>query len=209
MPRTIRVGLDIDGVLCDHVAGIAKWIEKRYNVTLPKREVTSWNPRIKNSNLVRLLADAYTEHGVVNKLPEVRGARRAVRKLRRTYDVIAISTRPQAAHDETVAWLQGHFGDIPTQFVEGSKSHVKVDVLVDDFPQNIIDFASKDRLGLLFAQPWNRVPRNELSGVSGTAKRVHGWTEVLRQIADWEGETRKDKAGEPPRSRIRGARHLP
>lgn len=179
--RRVRVGLDIDGVLCDHVAGISKWVWKEYGVRLRKQDVTSWDVGVGPTRLVEVLAEAYKDPAVVEHLPVVHGAQAGVRALRREFALTVISTRPDYAQAATLSWLRKRFGKLDTIFVRDRKTQSRVDVLVDDYPRNVTQFAEDGRLGILLDQPWNRALEPSPHDV-GLVVRARGWEQVVTHL---------------------------
>jgi 5'(3')-deoxyribonucleotidase len=179
----VRLGVDVDGVVCDHVAGLVPWIQHRYGIRLVKEQVVDWDLDFGPSTLVKALREAYTDPDFVDSLPVVRGAEASIARLRVNQTILFVTTRPRSIESETKNWLRRHFGIASLLIVPGSKDDIPTDILVDDYPANIIGFARRKRLGILFNQPWNR--RVDLGSVNAGAVRVRNWIEVERIVSAW------------------------
>jgi len=91
------------------------------------------------------------------------------------HELLVVTHRPKQAVRDTIAWL--HHVDLPFSEVhilsDGQpKSTVEADVLIDDKPENCMDWP---RRSLLFDQPWNQ---DFVSLRASSTRRVYGWEEV-------------------------------
>lgn len=135
----------------------------------------------------------------------VQGAIQGIRALRDAgHELILVTHRPKEAIRDTNAWLELHFGSEEPYPWSGqhilsnmeSKTIVNADILIDDKPQNIEEWNSAGRVGILFARPWNC---EEAELFSRTHIIVaNGWPAVVREINDpWvanEMEIERDPA---------------
>jgi 5'(3')-deoxyribonucleotidase len=179
----VRVGVDIDGVLCDHVVGLARWVKARYGIDFEKNQVVEWDYNFGAGTLVEALREAYHDDAFVESLPTIDGAVSGLRGLRSSSHVQVISNRPAYAREATRRWIGTHFGATSLLFVDGYKDYSPVDILVDDYPRNIEGFTQRGGIGVLFDQPWNRGFRlydRELR--HGGAVRAGDWPEVLQLV---------------------------
>lgn len=91
------------------------------------------------------------------------------------HDLLVVTHRPKAAVQDTLAWLA--YLNIPWSEVHilsngEPKSSVFAEVLIDDKPENVIEWRDSDRRALLFHRPWNA--SEEIEGV----RRVYDWAEA-------------------------------
>lgn len=179
----MRVAVDIDGVLCDHVTGILPRIFEKYGVVLTKESVRTWDHDFGPSSIVQEFKDAYTDAEFMRHLPPIEGAREGVSRLETSHSVVIVTARPESTRPVTTEWVAQHIGNYVPRFVRGSKLVSEGDVLVDDHPVNITDFLKAGRRAVVFDQPWNR--DEPMLGVGSDSKllsRAHNWAEVVDQI---------------------------
>ena len=109
------------------------------------------------------------------------GCRLALTQLAETGHQLSIAThRPTQAVNDTLEWLAFYMKDIPLEGVHilsnnEPKTVVKADVLIDDKPENLKEWADSVRWAICFDQPWNRG-----EGVLGS--RAYGWPGVLDKV---------------------------
>lgn len=174
----MRIGIDVDGVLCDHVRGLEPWISRRYGVQFTKEMVTDWDFDFGPSSLVKELREAYSHPEVIQMLPAVPGARAAIEALRQKHELLAVSNRPRVAEAATREWLDREIGPINLLLFSGSKLLSRVDLLIDDFPPHVVELATQRKLGILFTQPWNQA--FEIPARGPRSKRI-------ARALDWGG----------------------
>lgn len=176
---TIRVGLDVDGVLCDHVAGLCQRIRDTYGIALAPDMITEWDLDFGPNSIVKELELAYERPAFLLALPPVEGAPRAVWCLarRRRLELVAVTSRPPGTREATRTWLQRHFPALALTH-SSRKEDLPIDVLVDDFPTFVTRFAARGKLGVLFSRPWNAAEQHRLLGQPGIAI-ADGWEAVL------------------------------
>jgi len=164
----MRVGLDIDGVLCDHVAGLCERIRGRYHIHLRPEMITEWDLDFGPSSIAEELRSAYGDRDFVLSLPPVRGAQAAVSAILQTdgLTVAAVTSRPVEAKPATDAWLATYFPALDI-FYTSKKETAPLDLLVDDFPLFVERFAAAGRKAILFSQPWNRQDEDHLRSLAG------------------------------------------
>jgi len=182
----VRIGVDIDGVLCDHVRGLSKWIAARYGIRVPKEAVTEWDFPFGPSSISRALDEAYRDEKFVLSLPPVQGADGAVNRLRRKHALLALTSRPKYLQGSTAQWLTHHFGSLYHLHVGTDKSLPNIDVLIDDYLGSVTLFAERRGSAILFDQPWNR--RGQVfASQPGQYQvvRCRGWKDVLDTIGQW------------------------
>lgn len=94
----------------------------------------------------------------------ITGAMLGVRALKaRGHDLLVVTHRPEAGVQDTLAWLDFHFGKEDPYPWSGvsilsraePKTDVAWDILVDDSPENIDQANAAGRIGLQFAAAWN------------------------------------------------------
>lgn len=178
--------LDVDGVLCDFVAGVMRSVA---TCSDERADLSDWDflgklsPHAKRA----YLADS-AKPGFCYGLDPLPGAVEGVQALRDDgHDLVAV-TAPllhcPTWEGERREWLRHHFGFSARDVVFTSrKDLVHGDVLVDDKPAHITDWSLRwGKCGVLWAQPYNS--DKDCQG-SAFAWRTNDWQhirEYLRRI---------------------------
>jgi 5'(3')-deoxyribonucleotidase len=170
-----EVGVDIDGVLCDHVRGLCVRILERYGIRLTVDMVTEWDLHFGPSSIAQEVQIAYKDDGFLLSLLPVAGAQEAVSRLAGLRDLrlSAVTSRPAETQSATTRWLGQYFPSLPLTHT-ACKERLPIDVLVDDFPPFVERFAAAGKVGILFSQPWNAAEQERLRHLPRIAV-VHGW----------------------------------
>jgi len=178
----MRVGLDIDGVLCDHVAGLCEWIKHKYDISLKPDMVTEWDLNFGPSSVARELEIAYCDDAFVKSLPTLDGAQAAVTSLSSLSGVTlcAVTSRDPATQSCTRQWLDVHFASLPLVYSK-TKADVSLNVLVDDYPPLIKQCVDAGVTGILLVRPWNVADIDGLVDNPGV-RVAGGWSEVCSVI---------------------------
>ena len=94
----------------------------------------------------------------------ITGAMLGVRRLKAAgHELVAVTHRPEGGVQDTLAWLDFHFGreePYPWSGIEilsdgRSKTEVPFDLLIDDSVRNVADAHAAGRKGILFGAAWN------------------------------------------------------
>lgn len=182
MTRRRRVGVDVDGVLADHVTALIPRMRAKYGIELRWEEATQWRLPLGDSDIVVEFLEAMTDLEWVAGIPAYPDAAGAIRELASLAEVVIVTARPRAAADTTINWLNRH--GLPFyEFVCGidaDKNRQGLDLLIDDYLGNILGFLAEGadigagvgtgvegRIGVLLDRPWNREGRDELFTASG------------------------------------------
>jgi 5'(3')-deoxyribonucleotidase len=176
------VGLDVDGVLAGFVERWLEYANEVAGTAYTAADATDYN--FRNLDLPDRARDyawgSVAEPGACAALDVLPGAVAGVRQLERDAHTVLFVTSPLAssptwAH-EREGWLRTHFGVDRARVVHAhDKTAVGVDVLVDDYLNNVHAFTrSRGNAyvsGIVWDRPWNqpRAPR---------PCRVCGWDEL-------------------------------
>lgn len=153
------IGIDIDGVLANQIAGVLPRLKQRFGVDLSYDDITAFRLELNGSNLSAEILDAMHDPTYVEGMPVHAGAEQFLTSLRVRHTVKLITARPAYALPSTEAWLAANglpFDElIPA--AEALKSHHGADILVDDYIGNIAEFlANSPGLAIVLDQPWNQ-----------------------------------------------------
>lgn len=167
MKRRRSVMVDLDGVLYDYHS-ILKYLaslegEEYKRLDWGKKETIDLMS-LKMEDEKWGLPRGIFRHGHVLK-----GAIDGINLLDVYYDIIICTHRPVSARFDTLEWIAFH--RIPCKqvvFLWGGepKTVVDADVIIDDRPENVLDFLVSGRYGILWKKPWNegwQLPNKDLS----------------------------------------------
>lgn len=99
------------------------------------------------------------------------------------HEILIITSRPASAVEDTKEWVDFYYKGIPLVDLHilsnnEEKSSVQADILIDDNPPNVVEWAEQGRAALLFDRPWNR-KTNMIAPITGSIYRVTGWKGVV------------------------------
>jgi uncharacterized HAD superfamily protein len=159
LPRSLVIGVDIDGVLGDQIAGIIPRVASDHSVHLTFDMIDDYRFTLGRVSIADEIAKAQASRDYVEKMPTFPGARQMLEALRQDHRVIIVTARAPETRDATRVWLARerlvHDGLVFT--AEAGKSAHGLDVLVDDYLENLVDFLTNTTgLAILVRRPWNR-----------------------------------------------------
>ena len=182
------VGVDVDGVLADVISLFCTMLSNRLNCTITPEDIADWHvdgmlPEEDRSEFW----EAFSAPGVCRNLAVYDGAKDGLASLERIASVIIVTAYPETAKQwvyERDAWLLAHFGIARSRVVHTSAKHVvAMDVLVDDKPDNIEQYALAQRGGLpiLWSHPYNR-KHSFYPTVEDRVLRTNSWEKVVEAV---------------------------
>lgn len=194
----MKIGIDLDDVLCDFATAFVAYHNDVYGTTLTKGDVWSykfWDVlHISREEMIKRFYDFQQSPKMIH-VPPIQGAKRAVDSLRENnYDLHIITARDAQFSDITNHWLSryfpGIFSDIhfanhqSTVLKARSKGdickEIGVSLMIDDSFDNAVSCHGVcDRGVLLFDAPWN-VGKSLPEGM----RRVFSWDDVLEKLSD-------------------------
>ena len=156
----MKVAVDIDGVLGDHVLYLIEYLKRKGVVDdgFSKEHVNRWDSMIAGHGFKEIFEMHLLDREFVTNIPVIEGSVDAIREIKRYYKVIIVTARPQYAYEATVDWLVSN-GFEYDEFIIGlgpERVDLDVDVLIDDNPYTVLEFVSRGRNGIIFSQPWNQ-----------------------------------------------------
>lgn len=181
MPKALRVGVDVDGVLADMAGAFLGVLNEMRRPDEPYQlsDITEHDLG-RAFGLDQRLLEAVWAGVRIAELRVLEEGKRLYRGLcEQGHNVIAVtspSTHIPGWVADREAWLQRELGLPRSQVVHcKNKTHARVDVLIDDLPDNCELFAREVGLALLWDAPWNLLQ-------PCTVKRVRCAEEVLRYL---------------------------
>jgi uncharacterized protein len=192
----MKIGIDIDEVLCDFVGALLERYNERNKTAFTKTQMHTYRLEdlygCSTEEAWIHMNEILTSHDLHAKVPLIDGATRAIAQLKNEHTLWLVSARPEYTRDVTEAWIQHHFPDMfeDTYLIgtEGSggarcrKSDVveelDLEFFIEDSLPNALDITEKGVPVILIDRPWNQghVP----SGVT----RVYTWDEVLEHVGN-------------------------
>ncbi|WP_424016245.1 5' nucleotidase, NT5C type (plasmid) [Halorientalis pallida] len=167
----MRIAVDVDGVLADHVSAVLSQLRAEHDeFAKVKSEMTHWDEPLPelDTSLKPAIEAAESEPAFIRNMPPVEGAIEWTTELAdRGHELIIVTARPEAILPATHEWLEAN--DIPNRREESlstrgeMKTIADAEILIDDFPGHIRDFAAAGKEAILFVQPWNKSEVDELT----------------------------------------------
>ena len=152
-----RVLIDLDGVIRDFVGSLIRV----YNRVHPEHQVQPINSRqLEDFFPIGPGIYRFMEPGLVEEImqdvqpyPE---ALEALHRWKNEYEIVVVTAQPDMIKASTYIWIGKY--DLPTNEVHITyqKSEVRGAALLDDFPDNLQEFADSGRLAVCLDQPWNQ-----------------------------------------------------
>ena len=189
------IAVDIDDVLADFVTSISRFHNEFYKTSLKRNQFkTSYYEDTWGGTRKEAIRKVYEFHKTPLSfhIKPIKGAREGIKKLREEHELVVITSRPSDFEKKTRDWLDVYF---PQQFSRVfftnhfSKSggptkrkvdiclDLKVDVMIDDSADFIMECYENNVRALLFHTPWNRKRI-----LPSSVQRVTSWPEIVSII---------------------------
>jgi uncharacterized HAD superfamily protein len=183
----LRIGVDFDGVLFDHVPYMLRGFRDGHGIDLEAEGFRHWDffqyRAVREQDLpwscVRAILHRIETDPALHRLPPRDPHARAVmqRWMSEGHEVSVVTARGEASRAVTELFLESHHIPHDALVMQAAKK-TGYDILVDDAPHNVLTAAADGALALLMDHPYNRdVPtkRNPL--------RVRTWHDVEVAVA--------------------------
>lgn len=191
--RRPRLAVDLDGVVYDYHSTLRYLLETYRNKRLPPVEelFKRWDGHlqyISTDDDKWAWTEGVEKYGLFRHGHVLKGAIDALGVLSQEYDLIICTHRPRNAAQDTLEWIA--FNRIPCKEVvllwhNESKTDVEADAIIDDKPENVIDFLVIGRKGILWQRPWNKyidTVGKELLTTSPNAYTTSDWWDAVRWL---------------------------
>jgi len=177
MTRSLKLGLDVDSVLCDSMPMLLKKINRDRGTAITMEQAVEWDFPVGDTTFDALILEAFRDASFLISLPTMDGAKEAVKRLAYDFDIVVVTSRKQLTVDATRFWVEQKFGSLPIIYTGETKNDNDLDILVDDAAHNVMAFANGGRPAILFDQPWN-----QKLGLHPLIWRCENWPQVYRAI---------------------------
>lgn len=182
----LRIAVDFDGVLFDHVPYVLRGFRDRLGIDLAAEGLRHWDyyhykqvrdADLPPSQIQAVLRDIETDLKLHREAPRDRLAARVMAEwVAAGHTVDVVTARSRVSETATRAFLQQH--GIPHHgLVMERWLKTGWDVLVDDAPHNALLAAADGTLALLMDHPYNRDVPTHTNPV-----RVRDWQEVHERV---------------------------
>lgn len=187
--RNLRIAVDFDGVLFDHVPYVLRGFRDRLGIDLAAEGLRHWDyyhyKQVRDADLPpsaiqKVLRDIETDLKLHCEAPRDRLAARVMAEwVDAGHTVDVVTARSRVAEGATRAFLAEH--GIPFRdLVMERWLKTGWDVLVDDAPHNVLMAAADGSLALLMDHPYNRDVPTHTNPV-----RVKDWQDVAERVAQY------------------------
>ena len=161
---SLRIAVDVDGVLADHVGAVLSRLKKEYpGFDRTRESMTHWDEELPSldTSLKPVIEQSESDPAFVREMEPIEGAVETMTALaEQGHELVIVTARPEENLAATHDWLEDR--GIPHNRKKSKSTNGRMKtmadaaVLIDDFPGHVQDFANSDRFGILFEQPWNK-----------------------------------------------------
>lgn len=180
----IKIGIDIDGVLCDSISHFVQEAKKRFGVTVNKEDIVKFDIAAQSDLLQKQVTEIFSDPDYLSTLSPLPHAVNIIRSLSAVYELHIVTTRYAEIKFATVDWLNEHkfayYYIVTTNDKAGYAQQCGIEYFIEDRYKNAMSLANVCKKVLLFDAPWNRRP------ISDNIVRVHNWLEVPEGLIDAE-----------------------
>lgn len=162
----MRIAIDIDSTLHHYWDVLSAVSVQRFGVALPYEEQFSWGiTRLRPEQLALCIEESHSDARILTGQPYP-GAVETVRHWHGEGHFVHITShRPLDRMAATGAWLDSiglPFDDLHCSFDKVARCvELKIDLLIDDSPANLLAAIDHGILAATIAHPWNRDAREE------------------------------------------------
>ena len=188
------IGVDLDEVLAEFTEGFLAYHNESEGTGYRKEDFHTYHFEEiiggSKKEVVGKILEFYKSPEFGGTKP-VDGSVEAIRLLRQQHQLVVVTARPISIRQATEQWLLRHFpemfddiyytynpysgrGDSPKSAVCLERN---INILIDDAPENIMDFTNHPTRVLLFERPWNKIAR-----VPENIQRVSSWQEIVSAV---------------------------
>jgi uncharacterized HAD superfamily protein len=173
----MRLGMDLDGVVCNYAIPLIQEFSKRHNHHYSLKDVKTFGLS-DIGGTEKEICDIVKQHqndGTYRNLRPIRGAIKGLKEIHKNSSIHIITYREGKARADTITWLEEKGVPYDTITFTKDKSEfcnlLYLDRMVDDYVDFIDDIVKKapQTLPIIFTQPWNKDYNND------DVIRITGW----------------------------------
>ncbi len=159
----MHIAVDLDDVVLDFVGNLVAVLQREYGSTLTQEDITEWDLRKVLDPIVGenwwhwwkrrdwLWAQAPAVPGAIGGLTTLR---------RKGHYLEVVTSKPDWAEAQTWRWLGKWRPPVQQVTIVGPDARkvdfTEADLIIDDKPDNCLQFVNEDREAILFDRPHNR-----------------------------------------------------
>ncbi|MCB0260034.1 MAG: hypothetical protein KDI38_03140 [Calditrichaeota bacterium] len=149
--------IDVDGVLRDFIGSLSAVYRREYpgHVIKPvdSRKLEDFYPI--GRGIYEFMDNTFARE-ILEDAPVFPGAVEVLHRWEDTFDIVIATAQPPEGRYPTLSWLGKH--RVPANCIHFTyhKHLLEGFALLDDFTDNLENFAASGRLAVCFDQPWNR-----------------------------------------------------
>lgn len=157
----MRIGIDMDGVLCDLTASVVEKLNRYHGEDLKVTDITQYDFHHNCQNATREdVFQYFCEPGFFRHLDPIPGAVENVNRLIDDGHEIIIISACRNGQECKLQWLKNHLPRINEKdcIFTWRKDLVDVDILIEDHGENLLKWQAHwpTRTPILLDQPYNR-----------------------------------------------------
>lgn len=158
---SLRIALDVDGVLADAMPSWLRLCNDRFNLNLTYDQIDKWNfwkdKGMSVKDFERIFNDAWADWKSIP--PTEEKLSKKVDLLHKLGYVDIVTGRSPTTMENVTKWLDMQKirrNRIIVVESDQTKGYLDYDIFIDDSPLNVVDVAERGKTALVYDQPWNR-----------------------------------------------------
>jgi hypothetical protein len=195
--RKLRIGIDIDEVLAEHLEQLINFCEKEKNILIKRDDFfTYYWPDVLKISLEEAikLDEEFKESEFFENILPLENSTDIINDLKNNHELFVITARPNKFENKTKKWLENNFENSFNEIIhtedpygiERGNNRTKceiclekyIDFLIEDNSKTSLDCAKKGVKVFLIDNPWNQNCEHE------NIIRVKNWKEIKEKIGE-------------------------
>jgi 5'(3')-deoxyribonucleotidase len=154
------LGIDIDGVLADHISAFREFAEKERGISLKESDFVGYDGVVglTKEDAEELFRGFFKESANILGIKPYPYARDLVESARSAgLNPVLLTARRSRSLGYTRSWCERHIADTGIHIIpcEGDEKLSFCDILIEDNPQNL-DGGGDGKVRILVRRPWNK-----------------------------------------------------
>lgn len=152
-----RVLVDLDGVVRDFIGSLIRVYTGVYPdhsiLPITSRRLEDFFPI--GEEIYKFMKTGYIEQ-IMEEAPAYPGALEALQSWQNEFEIVIVTAQPDDIRDSTYIWIGKNKLASNEVHISYFKFQIEGFALLDDFVDNLEDFAQTGRLAICLDQPWNQ-----------------------------------------------------